>query len=136
MWRFAMVVILALGFVPSRDAAKPEVRAPAGVVPHHAPFAVADLVGSKAWPYSRVQLNRVEEVLSVELRLIPEPARQAWVVLVRGDATFSPPPGGVVSIWNFACVYLDGETLELLQVELVASPEPGQTLGFDTCTMR
>jgi hypothetical protein len=135
MWPCTALIVFAIVFGAPRATASPSMRIPMGVVPYHGPLDVADLVRSRPWPYHRVQLRQPEEVLSLELRPVAESPRQIWVVLVRGLATFSAPDG-LSSEWHFACVYLDGETLEMLQVQLVASPKADQPLGFDSCTLR
>lgn len=131
VWPCALAAIVATAVSAT---AAPEIRLPSGVVPYHGPVEVADLVRSRAWPYGRIQLQRVDEVLSVELRRSGQSAAYFWAVLVRGQATFQPPPTGKPSAWEFACVYLDGETLEFLQVQLVARPTADRPLGFDSCT--
>jgi hypothetical protein len=133
MWRRRTQIVVAIVLAAPLVAAAPAVRIPTGVVPYHGPLEVADLVRSKPWRYGPILLHYVEEVVSVELRPNAESAGHTWVVLVRGDATFVPPLGGPGSTAKLACVYLEGETLDLLQVQLVTPPGPGQSPGFDSC---
>lgn len=122
-------------FAATGSAIALDVRIPTGVVPDNGPREVADVVLSHPWYYGRVRLHSVHEVLGVEFRLGSHPPSSAvWVALVRGQATFSPPLGAPASSWEYACVYFDEPTLELLQIELVASPEAQEKPGFESCT--